>query len=757
MVETPRGLGLLGVLGIVLATAWGSAAHAQEVEGWLRWRGPEQTGSSREQGLPEDLDPAGENALWSHELAGRGSAVVTGERVYTMGYRGQGAKLQEILTCLELTTGKLLWEHGFSDFLSDIIYERYSIGAPTIDAQTGNVYALSSPGLLVAFSADGTPLWERSLLEELGRLTFPNGRTGSPAIDGPLVVVNAISTSWGALGPGRNRFFAFDKHTGALVWTSTPGTPPKDSSFSTPVFAWRDGRRVFYAGTGCGHVVCVDMASGAPVWRYRISAGGVNASVLVAGNRLVAIHGKENLDTTSSGRMLALDLRGEVGVDGVLSPEAELWRNDLLMFTSSPTLVGERIYQVTATGDLCAVDLETGRVLWRKRLADEQLHASPLAADGKLYVPLWGGEIFVLRPGEEDAEVLSKVELAGSCLGSPTVWRGHLLVHTTEKLYCFKRPEAAPAAEAAVEIAGPAEPGTSLCLLPGDFALRPGEEVQLRLCQVGPDGLVELDLDGASFEVVGAAPRAPAPDVRVNAGGLLRAGGSASAGAGGVRIVLGERSAECRVRVLPAQVALDFEDTALNQQAPDGTAYAHPPGAWIGGRLKWQVRKLDGSNVLTKTLDRVLFQRTMTFLGSVDQRGYTIEADVRSDGTRRLQSNVGVICQRYIIMLEGNWQELQVVSNHDRVKLGVPFAWKPRTWYRIRARVDTTADGGVVVRASAWPRDEEPPEGWLLELPLDLGHDHGAPGLFGFSPQSRYAVQIDNVAVYPSDTNTGDE
>jgi outer membrane protein assembly factor BamB len=95
-------------------------------------------------------------------------------------------------------------------------------------------------------------------MEEFSRLTFPNGRTGGPCVDEGLVILHAITANWGTNGPARDRFYAFDKENGDLVWTSTPGTTPKDSSFAPLVFEnLEDGRRVFYSGTGCGHVVCV--------------------------------------------------------------------------------------------------------------------------------------------------------------------------------------------------------------------------------------------------------------------------------------------------------------------------------------------------------------------------------------------------------------------------------------------------------------------------------------------------------------------
>jgi hypothetical protein len=128
---------------------------------------------------------------------------------------------------------------------------------------------------------------------------------------------------------------------------------------------------------------------------------------------------------------------------------------------------------------------------------------------------------------------------------------------------------------------------------------------------------------------------------------------------------------------------------------------------------------------------------------------YTIEADVMSEGNKRKMSEVGVINQRYAIVLKGNAQQLEIASNQELYKdvpHSVPFKWSPGEWYRIKARVDVAANGSGVVRAKAWKKGEAEPEEWTLAVPVEAAHKHGSPGLFGFSPQEQRAW-IDNVVV----------
>src|SRR5262249_9701110 len=144
--------------------------------------------------------------------------------------------------------GTKLWQRLYNDFLSDTIYLRYATASPTIDPASGNVFMQGTQGILAAFDPDGKVLWQHSLMEEFGRLAFPNSRTATPAIDGDYVITRGISANWGTQGPAGDRFYAFDKATGDPVWASTPGAPPKDNSFSHPQFGWHHGVRVFFAG-----------------------------------------------------------------------------------------------------------------------------------------------------------------------------------------------------------------------------------------------------------------------------------------------------------------------------------------------------------------------------------------------------------------------------------------------------------------------------------------------------------------------------
>ncbi len=740
-----------------------ASAAKYDSANWYSWRGPQTNGVAHDTGLNDTLG----EPTWTYPVYGGGTPVAANGRLYVFGYKGERGDLREVLLCLDARTGEPIWEHRFADFVSDIIYERYGIGSPEIDPATGNLFLMTSPGLLMSFDADGKMLWERSLLEEFGRLTFPNGRTGTPRIDGELVIIHGITANWGLNGAPRDRFYAFDKRSGELVWYSTPAIAPKDSSYSTPVFqTLEDGTRVFYAGTGCGNLVCIDARTGEPLWRFHLSTGGINSTpVLYGEDRLIILHGKENLDKSTSGRMVSLKLpreRPTGDLPKILGKEIEAWRNnDLSSFTSSPTLKGDFVYQTTVHGELKKVDARTGEFVWIKKLAPDQLHASPLYLDGKLYAPFLEGSFFVVKDGDEP-QLLDEKRFDKPLTGQPAYYDGMLYLEGKGALYAYDlglegepvksawdfgqvQPEARPTAGQALRR-----------VLPPEFRLRPGESFQLYTERLNvPPGTVSLIDDRSigqweKYIPEGARVRAEV-DAVISQDGVLTAGEDAKQSAGAIRYSQGGIAGTARGRVVIGDTYTeDFEDFALSQTNGDGESFGFPPLPWLGARFRYQVIEEDGGQVLANTLDRVILQRSRTFIGDPEASGYTMQVDVKTDGNRRISSTAGLINQRYAIALVGNWRILEVTSNHDRLKESVPFAVRPGTWYTLKTRVDVHDDGSGMIRAKAWERGTDEPAEWTIEVAVDDAHVKGSPGLYAFSPQSQKRVYFDNLKIYPS-------
>src|ERR671915_1923618 len=196
------------------AAAAAPGAAALSSSDWPEWRGPARTGVSDATNLPASWSPAGENLAWKAPYGGRSSPVVFGDRLYLQNTSGSGASMQERLMAFNADTGKLLWEHKYNLFTSDVPPHRIAWASPAVDPATGNVVAISGNGLLMSLSKDGKLLWERSLAEEFGMWTTHGGRMSSPIVDGNQVIVSGLTFSWGQLAGGAHRFLSFDKSTG---------------------------------------------------------------------------------------------------------------------------------------------------------------------------------------------------------------------------------------------------------------------------------------------------------------------------------------------------------------------------------------------------------------------------------------------------------------------------------------------------------------------------------------------------------------
>lgn len=728
---------------------------------WPTWRGPLQTGVSLEHYTGAGMLP--ETAAWTYEARSRGTPVVFEGKVILWGYKGTTTDLVEMLTVLDAKTGEKIWEKEFSDYLSDSIYNRYAIGAPTVDPETKRIYLVSNAGLFMCYEMDGKKVFEIPLMEDFGRMTFPNARVGSPVIEGDLVLTHFIYSNWGADGPAADRIYAFDKKTGELVWWARPGVvPPVDSSFSTPVLETRDGKRVAYYATGCGHVVCVNARNGATYWKAPVSKNGVNSSVVIhKGNKVIAIHNDENVDSSEKGRIVALrlpeKLTAATGPESTVLEGAEIWRQPLAATSSSPVIVGDFIYQMTDGGEIYCLNAETGEQLWKKKLSNANLHSSPLYVDGLLYCPMMEGKLVVVKPGEKDAEIVQEIKLEGQCLGAPTVCDGILYVTTTERLYSFPIPNSGIKVDEApvAEIPKAGKPA-ALQIIPAEVAVMTGGKQSFRIRSVDANGfVVSDDVKGVKWEtfIPPTAKVKATMDGKFNEAGEIVVAADAKESAGAFKATSADGlSGTIRGRALKGlPITENFDEYTLTEDQPtEGVKFAYPPLPWIGARFKFDVREFEGNKVFAKTFDRLLFQRATVFVAPSQLSEYTMQADVLTEGNARSKSDIGFINQRYLVCLRGNAGKLEISSNPERLKVEGSFKMSANTWYTLKSRVDVNPDGSGVVRGKAWEKGKPEPEEWTVEAKVPNVHKQGSPGIFGFTQMNQKRVYLDNLSITPN-------
>lgn len=714
---------------------------------WAETRGPRRDGVSMEKGLPEKWSPQGENLVWKQPYGGRSAPVVMGNRVFIFNSAGEGETLQERVMCFDADTGKVLWEHRFNVYESDVPPRRVAWSSPAGDLETGNVYAFGACNELVALSNDGKLLWSRSLTEDFGAWTTHGGRTVSPIIEGDKVIISTIIDNWGELSLRRHRYYAFDKRTGDTIWVSTPGGRPFDTTYSTPITTTIDGTRLMIAGAGDGAVNALKVNTGEPVWSYPVSKRGVNPSVILSGTTAIITHQEENLDTSEMGLLAAVDATAK----GAISKDKIKYAlTNIQLGPASPVTDGERIYAIDAGSNLYGFDIKTGAKLWTKGLGTIQ-KASPVYADGKLYVGTENGAFFILKPSEKGCEVLDEEQLEPvdkvdtktvegdeliasneQIIASVAVSRGRIYLVSTKNIYCIGRKGATPAWQSVKPQVDSAPTGAKVAhvqVFPADLILQPGSAANLKVRLFDEQGRFIREEAGATWALDGIAGAAQS--------NRFTPAADRGAQAGYVKATVAGVTGATRVRVIPPPpMSEDFSSFA-----EDGV-----PKHWINATGKFGVRDIDGNKVLVKKTEPVAFKRTRAFIGPANWSNYTIEADVRATEKRRQMGDAGVVAQRYEIVLFGNKQRLELQSWQIEPKrtVAVPFKWKADTWYRLKLEVQNLADGKTRVRGKAWAVGEPEPQNWLIEKLDAIPNTQGSPGIFADAPNE---VFIDNIKV----------
>ncbi|HEU4796923.1 MAG TPA: PQQ-binding-like beta-propeller repeat protein, partial [Pyrinomonadaceae bacterium] len=614
---------------------------------WAEWRGPARDGVSLEKNLPEKWSPAGENLAWKAPYGGRSAPIVMGDRVYLQNAAGQGETLQERIMCFNADTGKLLWEHRFNTYLSDVPPHRIGWASPVGDPATGNVYVFGGGGSLMGLNREGKVIWERTIGEDFGLLTTHGGRTVSPIIDGDLVIVSGVTFQWGQHGRGAHRFLAFDKKTGETVYVSAPGGRPYDTTYAPPVIANINGTRLLIQGGSDGAVYAIKPQTGEPVWKYEISKRGINTGVVVKGTTAILTHSEENLASNEMGMIVAVDAtaKGDIKKEQI-KWNVYGWQGGF----SSPVIDGDRLYQLDNGANIAAFDVNSGKQLWLQNLGTIQ-KASPVLADGKLYVGTENGKFFILKPGPTGAEILDQDQLGTEArpeaiIASVAVSNGRVFVVSDSNLYCIgkkARSNSSQGAAAAVGANVSSQAATFVQVVPTELLLKPGDKVNFRARLFDAQGnfireesTAEWSLDQLKGTI---------------ANGQFTAGGD-TAQAGSVKATVAGITGAASVRVFPPLPwSENFDAMAANSVPP----------TWNNMTLKYAVRDQNGNKVLAKlTEGSSLLSRSRAYMGPSDWSNYTVEADVFATQKRRQQGDAGVIAQRYVLTLYGNSQMLHL-------------------------------------------------------------------------------------------------
>jgi hypothetical protein len=432
------------------------------------------------------------------------------------------------------------------------------------------------------------------------------------------------------------------------------------------------------------------------------------------------------------GLIAAIDARSK----GEITKDQARWSNlGFLGGFSSPVLDGDRLYQIDNGANLVAFDVATGNRIWDLNLGTIQ-RASPVLADGKLYVGTQNGKFYILKPGPDGVEILDEDWLGSeqapeAIRASVAVSRGRIYITSAAATYCFgtKSSTATETAESNNTSSSEPGPAASMLVAPTELILKPGESVQLEArlfdSHGRPAGTEEVSW---SVEQMGGS---------VGEDGIFTASSEDVPQAGQVKASFGELTGAARVRVIPSLPwTEDFGEIPADAV----------PRHWIAAPGKFKVREVEGNKVLVKLDDNPFLRRARVYMGPSDLSEYTVTVDVLATEKRRQMGNAGVIAQRYALVLFGNHQRLELYPwvAEDKRTAKTDFSWEPDTWYRVKLQVENLDDGTTRARGKAWPVTEPEPSEWTLEKIDPIPNFQGSPGIYADAPAE---IFFDNLEV----------
>ncbi|MBN2473660.1 MAG: PQQ-binding-like beta-propeller repeat protein [Pirellulales bacterium] len=424
---------------LLLATSWVEASD------WPQWRGPFFNGSTDETDLPSQWSTT-ENIAWTAELPGCAAAtpIISGDWVFLSGIDAERNVLQAM--CFGRTDGMLRWRHDVAEGTRKDYRSTLAAPSPVTDGKLAVFFY--SNGDLVCFDLDGKRLWGRNIQEDYGTFAFLWTFSSTPLLFDGKLYVQVLQRDVAVEGRGwtdrenESYLLALDPETGKTLWRRTRPSEARGESreaFSTPIPLQHEGTKQLLLVGGdalTGH----DPNSGSELWRW-----GTWNPQRVTHWRLVAS------PVAGDGVILACGPKREpvyaikAGGTGVLGDDAVAWASRDVREVSSdvPTPAfydGDFFVLSDVRRSLSRVEPRTGKVKWAIATPGRSKYeASPLAADGKIYLINFEGEVAVV--GAADGQLLSVIPMdeprAGEQVRSSiAAAAGQLFIRTTRKLYC---------------------------------------------------------------------------------------------------------------------------------------------------------------------------------------------------------------------------------------------------------------------------------------------------------------------------------
>ncbi len=389
---------------------------------WARFRGPNGQGISGETDLPL-VWSATENVAWKTEIPGIGwsSPIVCGPHVYLTTATEEGVSCRVI--CVNRNDGSLAWNTEVHRQTPGPKRAQNSYATPTPVTDGKRVYAAFYDGTIAAVDLSGNPVWKNTEV----RFHSLHGLGASPVIVDNKIVMpfDGSSREERTLGwkqPWEKAVvLALDADTGSVRWRGKRGK--SRVGHVTPILL-EGGTQIVSAGGD--RVQGFDASTGDRTWSIYSQGEGVTPSPVVG----------EGLIFTSSGFEEPTIRAIRPGGMGDVTETHIAWEQTKgVPALPSPLYVKPFLYTITRDNILHCLEASSGDIVWLNRLKGGH-SASPVYADGRIYITSEDGVTIVIRPGDEYDEI-ARNDIGERCLASMAVSQGQFFIRSEQHLFCI--------------------------------------------------------------------------------------------------------------------------------------------------------------------------------------------------------------------------------------------------------------------------------------------------------------------------------
>ena len=395
-------------------------------ENWPNWRGPTRDGISAETNLPVEWDTE-QNIAWKRAMpAWSGSTPVIWNELIFINVAVDDDNLE--LWCLDRNTGETQWARPLSDGNRRLRKQNMSSPSPVTDGE--RVWVMTGTGIIKAFDLEGDELWTRNIPESYGAFGLNWGYASSPLLHGNALYVQVLH---GMRTDDPSYVLRLNAETGETMWRverPTEAVRESPDSYTTPALLEYDGTTEIVI-TGGDAVTGHALDTGRELWR----ADGLNPT-RNRSYRIIAspvVHDGLIYAPTRVKPLLALRPGGR----GDVLDTNVVWATDNGPDVPTPVTDGELFYVVNDSGIVFVSDAKTGDPVYGPvRIQTGTYSASPVLADGKIYITNEGGMTTVFKTGPT-FEVLAENDFDDYCLSSPAISDGQIFIRTTGHLYAI--------------------------------------------------------------------------------------------------------------------------------------------------------------------------------------------------------------------------------------------------------------------------------------------------------------------------------